>query len=245
MSEHNNQVALSGQSQRAGALPETMTIAQIAELCGVDDKTVRRWVDKLSNPLGQNVQALPEIKQKMILAGEAGIAAKLTHAEAIAIIRAGGKATLADVLQTNIVLEEQVRQLQAALAGRSGAANCRECDLFNRYVGLNEKHMEILDRVTIGMKPVTRAGANLPPAQNIAVGHSGSDDDRPTVTAGELSRVCGRNEGYWHSQSRKEGWEIKPIQAGTKFKYFFILDCVPEPYRSAILVDRVKREAQS
>lgn len=76
-----------------------MTIREIAELCGVDTKTVRRWVDKVSRGAGQNAQ--PELKARSMAAGEAGESVKYTLDETLAIVRAGGKTTLAALLAEN------------------------------------------------------------------------------------------------------------------------------------------------
>jgi transcriptional regulator with XRE-family HTH domain len=64
-----------------------MTIKEIAELCGVDRRTVERWAHKL-NP-GQNAQGILE---KMEQAEKSGTdPADFTLAETLVIIRDGGK----------------------------------------------------------------------------------------------------------------------------------------------------------
>ena len=78
-----------------------MTIKQIAETCGVDIKTVRRWVGKMSTLDGQNVQAETAVKKKMREAGRAGKPTYLTLEETLAIVRAGGRHTLASLLAEN------------------------------------------------------------------------------------------------------------------------------------------------
>ena len=80
---------------------EGMTIKQIAKLCEVDPKTVRRWLDIVSRGNGHNVQPRPELKDRSMTAGEAGEAVHFTTPEVLAIIRAGGKGTLANLLAEN------------------------------------------------------------------------------------------------------------------------------------------------
>jgi hypothetical protein len=71
-----------------------MTIKEIAELCGVDERTVYRWVeagDKMS----------PGLKQKFEKSGH-GVSADFTLGETLVIIRDGGKnKTLAALLAEN------------------------------------------------------------------------------------------------------------------------------------------------
>ena len=101
---------------------EGMTIRQIAELCGVDGKTVRRWVDNLSTLPGQNVQSFSAIKQKMIEAGEKGEATKLTPSEVITIIRGGGRDTLADLLAEKLQAQAlPAPENQLVVASKSGS----------------------------------------------------------------------------------------------------------------------------
>lgn len=73
---------------------KTMTIKEIASLCEVDERTVRRWVEQASDKL-------PELSDKMSEAFKTKKLANLSLSETIAIIRAGGKNTLADLLAEN------------------------------------------------------------------------------------------------------------------------------------------------
>jgi hypothetical protein len=75
-----------------------MTIKEIAELCGVDERTVQRWIESLKNvKSGQNVVSL-QILDKL---GQ-GKAADLSLETVVAIIRDGGKnKTLAALLEEN------------------------------------------------------------------------------------------------------------------------------------------------
>lgn len=72
---------------------EGMTIRQIAEICGVDERTAQRWAVKAADKM-------PSVADKMSSAGH-GKAAKFTLEETLAIIRAGGRHTLADLLAEN------------------------------------------------------------------------------------------------------------------------------------------------
>jgi hypothetical protein len=71
-----------------------MTVKEIAELCGVDERTIYRWVeagDKMS----------PGLKQKLEKSGH-GVSANFTLEETLAIIgEGGGNKTLAALLAEN------------------------------------------------------------------------------------------------------------------------------------------------
>ena len=72
---------------------KTITIREIAELCEVDERTVQRWAKEAGDKM-------PSVADKMSAAGH-GKAAALPLPETLAIIRSGGKNTLADLLEEN------------------------------------------------------------------------------------------------------------------------------------------------
>jgi hypothetical protein len=72
-----------------------MTVKEIAELCGVDETTVQRWVKKISDCKMQS-----ELSERLTNAGH-GIPADFTLDETLAIVRAGGNDTLANLLAEN------------------------------------------------------------------------------------------------------------------------------------------------
>ena len=72
---------------------ETMTVHQIAELCGVEDRTVRNWV----HTEAEKDSAMAE----KMSASTSTHPASFTLPETLTIIRAGGKGTLADLLAEN------------------------------------------------------------------------------------------------------------------------------------------------
>jgi len=73
---------------------EGMTIKQIAEVAGVNEKTIRDWVNKSSDKMSH-------LSDKMSEAYRTKKPAVFTLSETIAIIRAGGNNTLADLLSEN------------------------------------------------------------------------------------------------------------------------------------------------
>jgi len=79
-----------------------MTIKQIAELCGIDESTVYRWIQKGTS--AECKSALAKCKS----AREESISARFTLPEILAIIRAGGKNTLADLLAENAERRQQI-----------------------------------------------------------------------------------------------------------------------------------------
>ena len=72
-----------------------MTIREIAELCNVDRTTALRWAQRVDGAL------CTEIGAKCTEADKSKVAARFTLDETLAIIRAGGKATLANLLAEN------------------------------------------------------------------------------------------------------------------------------------------------
>lgn len=71
-----------------------MTIKQISEIANVTEKTIRAWIQKAS-------EKLPQISGKTTEARRKSKPAKFTLQETIAIVRAGGNQTLADLLLQN------------------------------------------------------------------------------------------------------------------------------------------------
>jgi transcriptional regulator with XRE-family HTH domain len=71
-----------------------MTIKEIADLCKVERRTVQNWMAKVS-------EKDSKVLEKITKARETSIAASFTLEETIAIIRAGGNDTLADLLAEN------------------------------------------------------------------------------------------------------------------------------------------------
>ena len=103
---------------------QDMTIKQIAELCQIDESTVRRWIAQASGKM-------PGLSVKMTEAQRTKKPARFTLTETLAIIRAGGRSTLADLLQKNtaqaysqssIPIGNTVRELIPAIAAAVTAA---------------------------------------------------------------------------------------------------------------------------
>jgi hypothetical protein len=78
-----------------------MTIKEIAEVCGVDERTIRRWIDSASGNTPDDPGILPGLSAKTAEAQESKVPAHFSLDEVIAIIRSGGRATLADLLADN------------------------------------------------------------------------------------------------------------------------------------------------
>ncbi len=86
--------------------PEGMTIREIAAACDVDETTVCRWIDKASCKM-------PEASCKMQEASETKKPAHFTLPEVLAILRAGGKGPLADVLTANAEMKAEAKSPKA------------------------------------------------------------------------------------------------------------------------------------
>jgi hypothetical protein len=81
---------------------QTMTIREIAELCETDERTVRRWIDiAASGKTPGEPGKMPELSERLIQAQESKKPARFDLREVLAIINAGGKHTLANLLAEN------------------------------------------------------------------------------------------------------------------------------------------------
>ncbi len=99
---------------------QDMTIKQIAELCRVDERTVQRWVVQASDKMSG-------LSDKMSEALRTKKPARFTLPETMAIIRASGRSTLADLLQENAqrsqpAITDTVRELIPVITAAVTAA---------------------------------------------------------------------------------------------------------------------------
>jgi len=96
---------------------EGMTIRQIAELCNVDRTTVLRWVQKLEDGAIRT-----EVGAKCTEAQDAREPARLSLEAVLALIRAGGRDTLADLLADNAARAAALPapENQLTIASKSG-----------------------------------------------------------------------------------------------------------------------------
>ena len=105
-----------------------MTIKQVAELCQVDESTIYRWIQK-----GASAECKASLA-KCKAANEENKPARFTLPETIAIIKAGGRSTLADLLQEGItvyLLHKFMEQLPP-LTSADFAEGCS--NIFNKSV---------------------------------------------------------------------------------------------------------------
>lgn len=82
-----------------------MTIKQIAELCEVSESSVRNWIDSAESA---------DLSAKTAEARKTSVAARFTLPETLAIIRSGGKNTLADLLEVNAKSREDAKVAKPA-----------------------------------------------------------------------------------------------------------------------------------
>jgi len=94
---------------------EGMTIKEIAEVCGVDERTVQRWVGSVSDKMSS-------VSDKMSSSSPM-YPARFSLDEVLAIIRAGGRATLADLLADNAARTAALPapENQLVVASKSGS----------------------------------------------------------------------------------------------------------------------------
>ncbi len=98
---------------------QDMTIKQIAEICQVDQRTVQLWANKA----GENISSIKE----RISSSTSTYPANYTLDETLAIIRAGGRSTLADLLAENAqrsqpLIGDTLRELIPAITAAMTAA---------------------------------------------------------------------------------------------------------------------------
>jgi hypothetical protein len=89
-----------------------MTIKQIAELCEAGVQTIRDWLKAGTEKIGSAGTETVSARNKIAKAGH-GRAALFTLEETIAIIRAGGNNTLADLLAQNAAMVVRVKMLES------------------------------------------------------------------------------------------------------------------------------------
>jgi transcriptional regulator with XRE-family HTH domain len=93
-----------------------MTIKEIAELCGVDRRTIERWAHKVSNDPGQNAQGLAEKLEQAKKSGKDP--ADFTLEETLAVIGEGsGNKTLAVLLAENASNKNALIRIEKTKAG--------------------------------------------------------------------------------------------------------------------------------
>jgi hypothetical protein len=120
-SEINRKRHEAGLPPPEGKGSEGMTIKQIAELCEAGETTVRRWIDQASANMA-------DLSAKTAEARETSKPARFTLPEVLAIIRAGGKGTMADLLADNAA-KKGPKAAKATAVPKISAALIRECRL--------------------------------------------------------------------------------------------------------------------
>jgi hypothetical protein len=106
-----------------------MILREISSIGNVDESTVRRWATLASGKL-------PEISGKMAKARETSIAADFTLPETIAIIRAGGNETLANLLAENAARKATAPSLPTA-------QEMRECRLLAEKGFISRQQLQV------------------------------------------------------------------------------------------------------
>lgn len=124
---------------------EGMSFREIAELCGVAETTVNRWASSCNSE---------EISCKMQKARETSKAAQFTLEETLAIIRAGGKGLLADLLEQNARGGLPIPKAAPVLSG----AYFRELRFMVKDRILSPRQVQMV----LGVAPAASEGA-LPP----------------------------------------------------------------------------------
>ena len=128
-----------------------MTLKEIASTANVDDSTVRRWAAKASGKM-------PEISGKMTKARETSVAADFALEEVIAIIRAGGNDTLANLLVENATVPGPSPFRQVALSGKAleqlrlmvkAGGNAERIAMY--LVGIPEARIQETPRTPLGL----------------------------------------------------------------------------------------------
>jgi AcrR family transcriptional regulator len=173
-----------------------MTIKEIADIVNVDRATIFRWahkIDPMQNATGVSQNAKGLIEQKLEEAQKSGTEpARFTLDEVIAVIRAGGRETLADLLADNA----RRKQCEALDLPENGAIR----DLLD----IVKRQMAVIESVMAELKLSRRLETGSP----IALLPDRSGEDGEWINTSELSALYGKSRATCLSHARAMGWDM-------------------------------------
>lgn len=136
---------------------QKITTKEIAELCKVDERTIRRWVEIASDKMSG-------LSDKMSEAFKSKVLSDFTLTETIAIIRAGGNDTLADLLSQNAKGETK-KELNASFireARKLFETNLLSRDEARAMIGIKtEAKMQTSNTVELISGPISKGSKQV------------------------------------------------------------------------------------
>jgi hypothetical protein len=193
-----------------------MTIKEIAELCNVDRTTILRWAQKVKDGA-----ICTEISANCTEAQDVKEPAKLGLRAVIAIIRAGGRETLASLLMDNT--GRQVPEKPTGLP-ESGAVF--------ELIGIIRSQAVVIESLVKKERGLGSPDAGSAPAMLA---------DRINTT--QLAVLYGKSRATCLSHARAMGWTMRVSRLETgSLTYEFLLASLPEKIKTA-WVEYKEREA--
>jgi hypothetical protein len=209
-----------------------MTIKEIAEVCGVDERTIRRWIDGASGKTPDDPGNLPGLSAKTAEAQESKVPARFSLDEVIAIIRGGGRATLADLLADNAA---RAAALSAPAVPAVFDAQNAAVDLYRDVIAqqrsLIQNQAVVIDVLTREIQHLRRTAAarivsGILPAE--------STEDGEWITTTELSTIYGKTRATTLSHARARGWPMRSGQLENgAFTFEFLVSGLPQKLQDA------------
>lgn len=151
-----------------------MTIKEIANLAGRTERTVRRWIGATSDKTSDEPGKMSGLSKKLIESDQSKKPADYTLEETIAIIRAGGNGTLANLLAENamtnvqgqpmtnaeVSVNRQMMQEVAAVAARAVLS-----EIVPAFERINDKYHQLVMHVLADKKPRRAIAAPAKPGE--------------------------------------------------------------------------------
>lgn len=213
---------------------EGMTIRQIAELCGVDERTVQRWVSDLGDKM-------PSVTDKMSSSSPM-YPAKFSLEEVLVIIRSGGRATLADLLSDNAARTAAlpVPVNQSAIEAQNSAVGIYR-ELISQQKALIQNQAIAIDFLTREIQNLRRTNAARVVSGLLPEG----TEDGEWITTTDLSAIYGKTRATTLSHARARGWPMRSgqIESGS-FTFEFLVSGLPEKLQDAWKAHKEAADAQ-
>ncbi|HOV14887.1 MAG TPA: hypothetical protein PK771_11425 [Spirochaetota bacterium] len=182
-------------------MEKTMTIKEIAELCGLNStKTVLNWIKG-------DGQKLTEIGQKLTKAQETKKPARFNIEEVIEIVRAGGNETLANLLMENA--KENINEI---------TPKDNYLEIINNQMKLINNQMEVIKKLVENEK------VNEPKSENkILI----EDKNTVWITTIELAGLLGCTRATAISRALRAGWDKRASSLRGYLTHEYNLNSLP------------------
>jgi hypothetical protein len=184
-----------------------MTIKEIAEIANVSESTIRNWITLagIARPSAEIAQATNE-------------PFRFDLVDVIAIIRAGGRGTLADLLVEN------------ARQARDISKDAPENPIVLELIGIIKSQAAVIENLTGEIQTLRR----LDKSRAVALLPDRSDGTEEWINTTRLSLLYGKSRATCLSHARAMGWPMRVSRLDTgSLTYEFLLSGLPEKIQSA------------